>query len=58
MFYLRAVFLAQRLAKKVPELTIYFWVIKVSTTGMGEATSDFLSTATTHTWSLCWEPLP
>jgi uncharacterized membrane-anchored protein len=35
------VFLVQRLAKKVPELTIYFWVIKVLTTGMGEATSDF-----------------
>jgi uncharacterized membrane-anchored protein len=30
-----------RLAKKVPELTIYFWVIKVLTTGMGETTSDF-----------------
>jgi len=35
------VFLAQQLAKKVPELTIYFWVIKVLTTGMGETTSDF-----------------
>jgi uncharacterized membrane-anchored protein len=35
------VFLDQQLAKKVPELTIYFWVIKVATTGMGEATSDF-----------------
>jgi uncharacterized membrane-anchored protein len=35
------VFLDQRLAKKVPELTIYFWVIKVLTTGMGETTSDF-----------------
>ena len=29
------------LAKKVPELTVYFWVIKVLTTGMGEATSDY-----------------
>jgi uncharacterized membrane-anchored protein len=27
---------------KVPEITVYFWVIKVLTTGMGEATSDFL----------------
>jgi uncharacterized membrane-anchored protein len=27
---------------KVPEITIYFWVIKVLTTGMGEATSDYL----------------
>jgi len=35
------VFLDQRLTKKVPELTIYFWVIKVLTTGMGETTSDF-----------------
>ncbi len=34
-------FLDQPLAKKVPELTIYFWVIKVLTTGMGEATSDY-----------------
>ena len=34
-------FLDQRLAKKVPELTIYFWVTKVLTTGMGETTSDF-----------------
>jgi uncharacterized membrane-anchored protein len=34
-------FLDQPLAKKVPELTIYFWVIKVLTTGMGETTSDF-----------------
>ena len=34
-------FLNQRLAKKVPELTVYFWVIKVLTTGMGETTSDF-----------------
>jgi uncharacterized membrane-anchored protein len=35
------VFLDQPLAKKVPELTIYFWVIKILTTGMGEATSDY-----------------
>src|SRR6266851_4948553 len=35
------VFLDQRLLKKVPEVTIYFWVIKVLTTGMGETTSDF-----------------
>jgi uncharacterized membrane-anchored protein len=34
-------FLDQPLAKKVPELTLYFWVIKVLTTGMGETTSDF-----------------
>jgi uncharacterized membrane-anchored protein len=29
-------------ASKVPEVTMYFWVIKVLTTGMGEAASDFL----------------
>ncbi len=30
------------LATKVPEITLMFWVIKLWTTGMGEATSDFL----------------
>lgn len=34
-------FLTATLAKKVPELTVYFWVIKVLTTGMGEAMSDY-----------------
>ncbi len=28
--------------RKVPEVTVAFWVAKVLTTGMGEATSDFL----------------
>jgi uncharacterized membrane-anchored protein len=32
----------QPLAAKVPEITLLFWVIKVLTTGMGEAMSDFL----------------
>jgi uncharacterized membrane-anchored protein len=27
---------------KVPEVTVYFWIVKVLTTGMGEATSDYL----------------
>jgi uncharacterized membrane-anchored protein len=27
---------------RVPEVTIVFWIVKVLTTGMGEATSDFL----------------
>ncbi|MFD5515713.1 hypothetical protein [Streptomyces sp. NPDC127066] len=31
------------LASKVPEVTLYFWVIKVLTTGMGETASDFLA---------------
>ncbi len=30
------------LASKVPEVTALFWIIKVLTTGMGEAASDFL----------------
>jgi uncharacterized membrane-anchored protein len=28
---------------KVPEVTLYFWITKVLTTGMGETTSDFLA---------------
>jgi uncharacterized membrane-anchored protein len=28
---------------KVPKITLYFWIIKILTTGMGEATSDFLA---------------
>ena len=28
--------------KKVPEITLYFWIIKLLTTAMGETTSDFL----------------
>jgi uncharacterized membrane-anchored protein len=27
---------------KVPEITMYFWIIKLLTTGMGEVASDFL----------------
>src|SRR3954451_12342088 len=30
------------LAAKVPEITLMFWVLKILTTGMGEAMSDFL----------------
>jgi len=33
--------LTRQVAKKVPELTVYFWIVKVLTTGMGEATSDY-----------------
>jgi uncharacterized membrane-anchored protein len=33
---------ALRLARKVPEVTLYFWFIKVLTTAMGESTSDYL----------------
>jgi uncharacterized membrane-anchored protein len=31
------------LAAKVPEITALFWVVKILTTGMGEATSDYLA---------------
>lgn len=30
-------------ASKVPQITVYFWIAKVLTTGMGEATSDYLA---------------
>jgi uncharacterized membrane-anchored protein len=30
------------LLKKVPEITLFFWIIKLLTTAMGETTSDFL----------------
>ena len=33
----------QHILTKVPEITVYFWVIKVLTTGMGEVTSDYLA---------------
>ncbi|MGO4804663.1 hypothetical protein AB4089_06000 [Arthrobacter sp. 2MCAF15] len=33
---------ARRVGVKVPEITAWFWVAKVLTTGMGETTSDFL----------------
>jgi len=33
---------ALRSLRKVPEVTAYFWVIKLLTTGMGETTSDYL----------------
>lgn len=28
--------------RRVPEITVYFWIIKVLTTAMGESTSDYL----------------
>ena len=33
---------ARELAPKVPEITLLFWIVKVLTTGMGEAMSDFM----------------
>ena len=34
--------LARQAASKVPQITIYFWIIKILTTAQGEATSDYL----------------
>src|SRR6202521_4282083 len=34
--------LAMRAMRKVPEVTIYFWIIKLLSTAMGESTSDYL----------------
>ncbi len=34
---------ARNMMSKVPEVTAYFWIVKVLTTGMGETTSDFLA---------------
>ncbi|HYM65508.1 MAG TPA: hypothetical protein VES68_03435 [Candidatus Sulfotelmatobacter sp.] len=31
-----------KLLRKVPEITIFFWIIKLLTTAMGEVTSDYL----------------
>jgi uncharacterized membrane-anchored protein len=39
----KAAWRREPLAAKVPEITALFWVIKILTTGMGEATSDFLA---------------
>jgi uncharacterized membrane-anchored protein len=33
---------AERIFTKVPEITVYFWITKVLTTGMGEVFSDYL----------------
>lgn len=34
--------LTKKILRKVPEITILFWVIKLLTTAMGESTSDYL----------------
>ena len=34
---------AQVLMNKVPEVTIYFWVIKILATTVGETAADFLN---------------
>ena len=35
--------LGMQMLNKVPEITIFFWIIKVLTTGMGEVASDYLA---------------
>ncbi len=40
---LRDLLRRQPLAAKVPEITVLFWVVKVLTTGMGEAAPDYLA---------------
>ncbi|HLI09510.1 MAG TPA: hypothetical protein VKV40_23310 [Ktedonobacteraceae bacterium] len=32
----------KRMMLKVPEVTVYFWIVKLLTTAMGESTSDYL----------------
>lgn len=33
---------SKEIVAKVPEITLYFWITKLLTTGMGEVASDFL----------------
>src|SRR5438034_8230998 len=37
-------FTARQMLNKVPEITLYFWVIKVLCTTVGETASDYLAT--------------
>lgn len=37
--------LGRPLLRKVPQITLFFWVIKLLTTALGESTSDYLVTA-------------
>ena len=37
-----ASFLTNKVVRKVPEITLFFWIIKLLTTAMGESTSDYL----------------
>lgn len=37
-----ALSLSKRTARKVPDVTVFFWIIKLLTTAMGESTSDYL----------------
>jgi uncharacterized membrane-anchored protein len=35
--------IGRQMLNKVPQITIFFWIVKVLTTGMGEVASDFLA---------------
>ena len=39
----RPVHLAHKVLSKVPEVTTFFWITKILTTGMGETTSDYIT---------------
>jgi uncharacterized membrane-anchored protein len=34
---------AGRAQIKVPQITVYFWIVKILTTGAGESASDYLA---------------
>ncbi len=34
--------LTMKVMRKVPEVTIFFWIVKLLSTAMGESTSDYL----------------
>jgi uncharacterized membrane-anchored protein len=36
--------LARQMLNKVPEVTIFFWIIKILATTVGETAADFLNT--------------
>ena len=51
---------ARQMLNKVPEITIFFWVIKVLCTTVGETAADYLNdnlglglTGTTSSWARC-----
>jgi uncharacterized membrane-anchored protein len=44
--------------RKVPEITAHFWILKVLTTAMGEATSDYSVRQINPFSRSAWEPSP
>jgi uncharacterized membrane-anchored protein len=44
-------------ASKVPLITVYFWIIKLLTTAMGEATSDYMVRAMNPVIAVCFGAL-